>query len=437
MEILKKPREIHATEVSLTGQQTKLWDQSRAKFMLSCPAFCHILYQMMNPRRQEKHAVFTHDVPIAGTDGLYMYLNPERWFKYTLGERCFIMAHEVLHAIFNHCIIFHMYRTREHVKFSDGTQLPYVEIVMQLAADCVINAIIRDSAFDGFAVPADAQFQDDITSEDQLIEAYRKVFKQTKGGKKLPGDGKPGEGGPSNGFDVHLEPGSTEGKPGTVAAQDRNEQEWKIAVSAAIALAKAQGNLPGTLARVLEDVLDPQVSWQDYVEGWCKRKAGGGSFNFRRPDRRLISREVPIYAPARSGFGVNNMVVVVDTSGSITDPTISMFFAEMKGVLEDVKPEHMFVIWCDAKVHRIDYIEDMSDLLALRRKDAPGGGGTSFVPPFDTVRDDLGITPDALIYLTDGDGTFPAAAPSYPVLWGTIKKNNYPWGEVVEIPQVQ
>jgi predicted metal-dependent peptidase len=435
MEILRKPKEIHATEVQLTGQQTKLWDQSRAKFMLSCPAFCHILYQMMNPRRQDKHAVFTNEIPIAATDGLYMYLNPDKWFKYSLGERCFIMAHEVLHAIFNHCVTFNMYRTREYVKFSDGTQLPYEESVMQLAADCVINAIIRDSNFDGFTVPADAQFQDNVTSEDQLIEAYRKVYKHTKGGKKLPGD-KSGEGGPGNGFDVHLAPGSAEGTPSAVAAQDRNEQDWKIAVSAAIALAKAQGSLPGALARVLDDVLDPQVSWQDYVEGWCKRKAGGGSFNFRRPDRRLISREVPIYAPARSGFGVHNMVVAVDTSGSIDDKTIAMFFGEMKGVLEDVKPENLYVIWCDAKVHRVDQVDDVCDLVTLKGKGAPGGGGTSFVPVFDTVRE-LGVTPEALIYLTDGDGSFPKSAPSYPVLWGTIKKNNYPWGEVIEIPQVQ
>jgi predicted metal-dependent peptidase len=379
------------------------------------------------PTLEGKHAIFTHDVPIAGTDGLYMYLNPETWFKYPLGQRVFIMAHEVLHCVWNHPVIFHMYRRREKVKFSDGTELPYVEVVMQHAADYIINSTIVESKLDGFDAPPDALIdQQLITSKDSLVEAYRKVFKQSNGGKKLPQQA---------GFDVHLAPGTGEGKSPTQAQQERNEQEWKIAVSAAIALAKAQGNLPGALQRVLEDVLDPKVSWQDYVMGWCKRKAGGGSFNFRRPDRRLISREVPIYAPARSGFGVNNMVVAVDTSGSILDPTIAMFFGEMRGVLEDVKPENLYVIWCDAEVHRVDQVEDVGDLITLKGKGAPGGGGTSFVPVFQAVKE-LGVTPDALIYLTDGDGTFPTSAPSYPVLWGTIKKNKYPWGEVVEIPQV-
>jgi predicted metal-dependent peptidase len=429
MELLNKPKELPMKEVALVGSQGRLWEQSRAKFMMSAPAFCHLLYQMMNPRHPDKHAIFSTDIPIAGTDGLYMYLNPETWFKYPLGQRVFIMAHEVLHCVWNHPVVFHMYRTREKVKFSDGTELPYVEAVMQHAADYIINSTIVESKLDGFEIPPPEKgglIQADITSTDTLIEAYRKVYKQSKGGKNLPQQG---------GFDLHLEPGKGEGKSPTQAQQERNDQEWKIAVSAAVALAKAQGNLPGALQRVLEDVLDPKVSWQDYVMGWCKRKAGGGSFNFRRPDRRLISRDVPIYAPARSGFGVKCMVIGGDTSGSILDPTISMFFGEMRGVLEDIKPEELDIIWCDAEVQRVDYVEDVGDLINLKCKGAPGGGGTSFIPVFDKVRE-LGLTPDALIYLTDGDGTFPTSAPSYPVLWGTIKKNTYPWGEIVEIPQV-
>src|SRR5215218_8347738 len=430
MEILKKATELPMAEVELTPQQTRLWEQSRAKFMMAAPAFCHILYQMMNPKYPDKHAVFSNEVPIAGTDGLYMYLNPDTWFQYTPGERAFIMAHEVLHCIWNHPIIFHMYRSREVVTFSDGTELPYEEVVMQHAADYIINATIVESQFDGFAIPSPEKgglIRPDITSQDTLLDAYRKVYKTMPKGK---GDkGKDGNGS----FDVHLKPGTGSGQSAMVAQQDRNEQEWKIAVSAAIGLAKAQGNLPGALERVLTDILDPKVSWQDYVMGWCKKRVGAGSYDFRRADRRLLSRPKPIFAPQRSGYGVNNVVVAIDTSGSIDDKTIQMFFAEMKGVLEDVKPENLYVLWCDAEVHRVDQIDDMGDLLMAKKKGAPGGGGTSFIPVFDCVRDKLGITPDALIYLTDGYGTF-GPAPSYPVLWGTITKNTYPWGDVIEIP---
>lgn len=47
----------------------------------------------------------------------------------------------------------------------------------------------------------------------------------------------------------------------------------------------------------------------------------------------------------------------------------------------------------------------------------------------------MGLEPDALVYLTDGHGTFPTQAPSYPVLWGNITPNyKYPFGDVVDIP---
>ena len=42
---------------------------------------------------------------------------------------------------------------------------------------------------------------------------------------------------------------------------------------------------------------------------------------------------------------------------------------------------------------------------------------------------------DALVYLTDGYGTFPDD-PGYPVIWGDIAKNPaYPFGQVVEVPR--
>ena len=55
------------------------------------------------------------------------------------------------------------------------------------------------------------------------------------------------------------------------------------------------------------------------------------------------------------------------------------------------------------------------------------------MPPFEEVKR-MGLEPDALIYLTDGMGTFPTHAPSYPVLWGTIiKEARYPFGDVVDL----
>lgn len=113
-----------------------------------------------------------------------------------------------------------------------------------------------------------------------------------------------------------------------------------------------------------------------------------------------------------------------------------MFFAEMAGILEDVRPQRLVIMWCDAQVHRVDEVEEAQDLNHIRAKGAPGGGGTSFEPVFDEINK-MGITPDALVYLTDGYGSFPKPVP-YTVIWGNISPPGavkYPFGDVVDVPK--
>ena len=112
-----------------------------------------------------------------------------------------------------------------------------------------------------------------------------------------------------------------------------------------------------------------------------------------------------------------------------------MFMAEMAGILDDCEPEKLYICWCDAAIGRVDEAEDTGDLMILRAKGAPGGGGTSFIPVFDWIKE-MNIQPAALVYLTDGMGSFPNTEPSYPVIWGNIYPNaKYPFGDVVDIPK--
>ena len=87
-------------------------------------------------------------------------------------------------------------------------------------------------------------------------------------------------------------------------------------------------------------------------------------------------------------------------------------------------------MWCDARVHTVDEIDDPAD---IRRLKPVGGGGTSFTPVFDRIAAD-GLEPDCVVYLTDLYGSFPDRAPSYPVLWGRTSKQSIPWGDVVDVP---
>ena len=77
----------------------------------------------------------------------------------------------------------------------------------------------------------------------------------------------------------------------------------------------------------------------------------------------------------------------------------------------------------------------------LGRGDAPPkpkGGGTSLVPFFERVkRDEDADVTDLLVYLTDGYGSFPSAAPEQTVLWavtpGGLASPDFPFGSVVRL----
>ena len=410
---------------ALTPQQEKLWSDTRVALLWHCPAFSHLFYSMLDNAGSKHVAMFTKDVPIAATDGSNLLLNPDTFFKYNLNERIFIVAHEIMHCIWNHCGLMHSFMRRGKISYPDGTELPYDQETMNIATDLVINDTLIDSKVGTYNKDwlHDKNY---AVSADSAIDAYKKVFKQKqgKGGGQKPN---------GQGFDQHLAPGTSQGKdPGTAAGQ-RNEIEWQTQVAAAAHAAKAQGKLPAGLERLLGEILNPQVDWKDKIAALFARKVGSGSYNWRRPDRRLIVRD--IYSPGRSGFGAGTVVVGVDTSGSIGEKELSMFFAEMAGILEDVRPKRLVIMWCDAAIGRVDEVEDPQDLNTVRSKGAPGGGGTSFIPVFDEIAK-MGLEVDALVYLTDGMGSFPSKAPSYPVIWGNIHPNSkYPFGDVVDIPK--
>lgn len=415
------PKLTNVQAIELTPTQEKLWQDTRVALLWKCPAFTHLLFSMLDTVGSKHVALFTKDVPVAATDGRALLLNPDTFFKeYNLYERVFIGAHEILHCVFNHCNLGWNFSKRGKVPYPDGTTLPYDHKLMNVAMDLVINDALVEAEVG--TMPKDALHDPKlVTAKDSFTEAYRKIYQQAQG---------KGGGGYGSGFDQHLAPGSADGKDSHTAAQERNETEWQTAVAQAATAAKVQGKLPAALERLLAEVLTPKVDWREHIQALFARRLGSGSYDWRRPDRRLIVQD--IYAPGRSGFGAECVVVAIDTSGSIGQRELDMFMAEVSGILEEIRPKRLACIMCDAKIHKVHELDNAADLRSVK---LVGGGGTDFRPVFDWIAKE-GLTPDALVYLTDLLGAFPSRAPNYPVIWGNIYPDaKAPFGDVVIVPK--
>lgn len=414
------------TPIPLNAKQKNQWDMTRSALLWSCPAFTHILYTMMAQANGDV-ALFTDKIPTAATDGATMLINPEWFFKLDLQQRVFIAAHEICHAIFDHCGQNYVHRSRGMVLTPSGKKLEFNPKLLNIAEDLIINDLLMESKVGKF-VNGGMHDTSRAIHTDSVIDVYEKLYEEVEknGGK---GGGAGGTGVEGDQLDDHLDPGTSKGQSPTQAQQQRSPMEWETAVAAAASAAKAQGKLPAALERFLKEIMEPEVEWQDKIQAFFARKVGNGSTDWRRPDRRLIVRD--IYAPGRSGFGAGTIVIGADTSGSMGDDEIARIFAEMKGILEDVRPKNIFVVWCDAKVHKVDECEEVEDLHGIKPY---GGGGTDFRPVFEWIEEN-GIEPDALVYFTDGIGGFPDRQPKYPVLWGDVLcSQKFPWGDVVNVP---
>lgn len=439
-----QPPRVKYNLAQLDASQMQAWTECKSALQYTQPAMTHLFYKMMNPDDSDNVIYFTRDLPTMATDGQRILANPEFFFGLTLKQRVFGVCHEIGHAMFHHCALNWKHLSQELPVIWQGASLPYVFVdtpmgkiaLANIAQDFVINAMLKESDI-GELKQGWCYDPNIATAETSWQEAYHKLFQQCQsGGGGGGGNGKGAE--LANGtFDQHLAPGESSGNDPSSAEAQPNEQMWQQAIIGATVVGRAAGKMPAALEKIFEAFLKPKVDWTDHIRALFARGVGGDTYDYRQLDRRLITRSIG--APGRTGHGARKIAVGMDSSGSIyaVPQLIERFFAETGGILEDLRPEEVIVVWCDAQVHRVDRMEDESDLQDSFYKGAVGGGGTSFIPVFEWLKEnDLEEEIDALVYLTDGDGSFPEHAPPYPVIWGDIShdKSKYPFGDVVDIP---
>jgi predicted metal-dependent peptidase len=422
---------------------------------------------------------------LGATNGKRLFLIKDNFFPMPLANRIFLLAHEICHPMMGHIVSSAYYRQKGFIQVG-LKKMPFNDTLANMAQDYVINDMLINSRIGKF-IEGGCWDTNIATYKDSWIDAYEKLLveaeKQKKGksGKPLldgkgnpinPGKGKgpekdekeheaqKGDGPPQRGdqspFDGHMGFGEGEPQQGDgqgqgdgdeyVDLQGSNEpvtddmlhrelQKAKQSTAAAMELARARGNLPASLQIFCEKILEPTVAWEDHLFSQFARKLGSGGYDFRRPDRRFLTRDIIV--PGRTGFAAELVIVGMDTSGSIfgVPSLVDRWWGETSGILEQIRPKEIHVVFCDAKVQKVIVIDDPSELAEVAKLGVKGGGGTRFEPVFEYA-DKLNRNIDCLAYLTDGYGSFPKEAPRYPVIWGDIsgRKDMYPFGDVVTIP---
>lgn len=367
---------------------------ARTQLLLDSPFFGVCALQLKLTETPENEWPYC---PTAWTDGTHMGYNPDFIEKLAPQQLIGLIAHEVMH-----CACGHPWRR--------DSRDP---ILWNVAADFAINDLITKA---GLELPKgcllDKQYEGKWAEwiYDRLPQSMKDQF------AKMRGQGQSGFG------DVRDAPGG--GKDGD--QQQQTEEGWKQLAQQAAQSAKAQGKLPDNLKRMLGELLEPKVDWKSVLRRFVQQVISA-DYSWRLPNRRYISQG--LYLPRLYSEACGRICVAVDTSGSIDGIVLNKFAAELRSIAQDVQPSSIDIIYCDAAVSSVESFE-RGEMLELHPQ---GGGGTDFRPAFEKIAE-MGEPPVCAIYLTDLYGTFPDAAPDYPVIWATISNlKEVPFGELVEI----
>lgn len=361
----------------------------RSRILLKQPFFGTLL--MTSP------LVETHDIPTAATDMRSIFYNPDFFAKLTDDEVVFVLAHEVLHIAFKHGL---RMQTRDRMLWNYAT-------------DYQINAILVDQ---GFTMPEGGLLDQQYAHRGAEV-VYDELL-QDQDDDRGQGQGQPGDGQPQPGGGL----ASDLIDPADMSPDEQQARSRQIdqQVAQAANMARMAGKLSGSLERAVSEILDPAAPWHELLRDYMTRNTNDDE-TWSRRNRRFGS----VYLPTRHNQRMGEIVVIGDTSGSITEQEINRIASEVSAIADVMQPERIRMVWADTSV-KGEQVFEVGEPIDLK---PVGYGGTDMRVPIAHVEQ---YEPVVAVMVTDGYTPWPAE-PSYPLIVCCTTDTDVPIGQVVRV----
>jgi predicted metal-dependent peptidase len=350
--------------------------------------------------------IYTDEIPTACTNGRDVMYNLD--FIKTLDEKelNFVVLHEALHKAYQHM---HLWKKLWKIN----------PMVANMAADYVVNYAIHE---------ADEQGEITKRPDSALFDLKYKGMTTKQIFDSLMKDAeKNGGQGQGKGHDSHDWEGAD-------SLSDEEKKEVAKQIDQALRQGEIiRGKMQGNKNRSVNEILEPKVDWREqlreFVNATCKNK---DRTSWKRPHKRFIGHD--IYMPSMIGESIGQVVVGIDTSGSIGDKELNEFLTEVVAICDDVSPSSIELLYWDTHVAGHETY-NQGDYHSLVQSTKPAGGGGTTVGCVNEYIKDKRIQPEAVIILTDGyveedfGGNW-----EHPTLWAITSKHiTSPHGKTIHI----
>jgi predicted metal-dependent peptidase len=362
------------------------------------------------------------------TDGFNIFVNEAFASSLTEDEVIGVIAHEVMH-----CVLGHIDRRGNRRPDVWNIAIDYATNLMLSNAGVTLPKIgLLDQDYKGMTAEDIYTRITDLPKEklDELLAGVG-LLAEASSGSEDGSDGTPGA------FrDVHLDLGDLHGQWARVedfpteAERHRLRRAWQSELKS-----KMPGTASGSFASEIDRAGRQEINWREFFSRFVT--------GLRRDDYRMypankkhIWRQV--YLPSFGSPGPDHIIITVDTSGSMDASILGKIITEIDSARQMCGCK-LTILQCDTHIKHAESF-DPWELLNREFKTMRmhGRGGTSFSAPFEWVEQYVRSghpQPDAMIYMTDGFGSFPKAYPLYPCLWIVPESGSdkFPFGDVIRV----
>jgi predicted metal-dependent peptidase len=332
--------------------------EARVYCNIATPLFSYMLYKC--------NIGIDNSIPTAAAKVLSktndIVFNEKFWDSLTGKERAFLLLHETLHIFLQH-----------------GTRLidkAYNAMLWNIATDYHINYVLSGMYKENGYIKINQRYTEYLRFikggllDERFVgmssdEIYDLLLEEADGDPDKAVEKATG----SNG-DAYDEVYATEA--------DSSAQETENAQSAIAAVQNAQmigdggiGDNELGISRIFKNLAEHKVKWQDILAETIR-----SSVKIRETYSRVSrkSRGGVIF-PTYTGNSVN-LVLGIDTSGSVSDGQLNEFVSEIRGIMHSFDSYTVDIITCDTSVYQIGQYTQDTPFDAIDWIKMAGGGGT-------------------------------------------------------------
>lgn len=367
------------------------------------------------------HKSWSDQLPTAGVckNGInfQLMINEKFWTDLSEDHKLGLLKHELLHIAFQHLTTFTMFSDKklaniamdmEINQYIDGHWLPEGGIDINDYPDLNLDRKAGSRYYYDKLKQAQQNKKDTGSCGDDNMDKLLDGMEQCQCKVTIgPGSGRDGD------KEVNVPDHEWEEFEDMPDAEKKliEKQLQRVLTEAKEQTIKKRGYVPGEISGLikLDEVIPPKFNWKNYIKRFTGISTKIFTRKLRRKENKRYSENPGLKIKMRQ-----NMLVGIDTSGSVCDNELKEFMNEIHHLHK--AGVDITIVQCDTQIQSIKKYDGKFEL------EVSGRGGTYFEPVLEYFEENRQFT--SLIYFTDGEA-YTNMKPRKPVLWVLSERSDF------------